>query len=488
MFKKIDELINTVARKIKQNKLSYQPQALKELYYIYYVEDKPQAALKQLKEKLQQTTKIIKEIGPINQSVPKGSVQGSNLTLWLNKKAVDSQQTLDEQIMQIGESSFGNNGANYLLLDNQLLAKVNAPYRTVLLDSTIDLAKNYDKWLEPKNDHEMTIVNTFKQIGQCLLLINIQDGTYLAALPSAAILKYPDQKMIKAKYHLTADVPPLYSSVYNEDQHDLTSNCINVTVKQLEQLIKPVKLTQVAGYPQYRLNIERFHFSKYSGLQKYNYLTGDYYSEVKVKNNLSDIELVLTAKPDRKDKKWCQAIMRWFSTTGTDILRNDLCAYLDMEIIWEIDPQGNFKIKTIDHLPYWDHILAKYQTNDLAHLQNHFIKCNRALAETADNDLLNNIFIQGFLSLNLRSQRQLYQTFKWPKDTAFQVEPLKLTTKTQTTRTLKPLMPAQGLNQLINALNQNQGLTFYYQNYLFNLKKRNLVDTNQALIIKEAKL
>lgn len=486
MFKKIDELINTVARKIKQNKLSYQPQALKELYYIYYVEDKPQAALKQLKEKLQQTTKIIKEIGPINQSVPKGSVQGSNLTLWLNKKTVNSQQTLDEQIMQTGESSFGNNGANYLLLDNQLLQEVKAPYRTVLLDSTMDLAKNYDKWLEPKNDYEMTIVNIFKQIGQCLLLINVQDGTYLAALPSAALLKYPDQKMIKAKYHLTADVPPLYSSTYNEDQYDLTSNCINVTVKQLELLVKPVKLTRIAGYPQYRLNIERFHFSKYSGLQKYNYLTGDYYSEVKVKNNLSDIELVLTAKPNRKDKKWRHAIKRWFNTTGTDTLRTDLCAYLDMEIIWEIDPAGNFKLKTIDHLPYWDKILKQYQTNDLAHLQEHFFKCNRDLAETADNDFLTSIFIQGFLTLNLRDSRQLYQMFKWPKDTAFQVEPLKLTTKAQTTKTLKPLMPAQGLNQLIKTL--NQGLTFYYQNYLFNLKKHSLLGANQTLSVKEVKL
>lgn len=491
MFNNLDELIKTTAINIKQNKLNYQPEALNALYYIDYAQNKNVSELADLKANLQKEAQIIREISNIEPQDLHTDPSGSNLTIWISKKELKSGQTPEAQIIAMGEDLLGMDHTDYLLLDNQLLAEIKAPYRTVLLDSTIDLAKNYDKFLVPKNNHEATIINLYKQIGQCLVLININDGSCLTALPATAILKYPDQKMIKEKYQLTEDVPPLYGSLYNESRTakpKLKSNCISVTVREIERVVKPMELVQMAGLPLNRLNVDDFYFSEYSGFSDYNFLIGDYNYQPNTEQKLRDMQAALTNPVVTDTEDW-RAKMGWlFKTTATDYLRGDLGAYLDMEIIWEIDQEGNFKIKTIDHLSYWDKILAQYQTNDLAHLQEHFKDCNQELGNTADMDLVFNIFNQGFLESHLRSKRQLYKQFTMPKTTDFQVEPVKLIAKTQTVKQLKPLMPAKGMNSIIKDLNNSKGLVFYDQKHLFNFKKRSINKDDTALIVKEVKL
>ena len=491
MFNNLDELIKTTATRIRQNKLNYQPQKLNALYYIDYAQNRNASELADLKANLQKEAQIVREINNIEPQDLHTDPSGSNLTIWISKKELKSGQTPEAQIIAMGEDLLGMDHTDYLLLDNQILAEVNAPYRTVLLDSTMDLAKNYDKFLVPKNDHEATIINLYKQIGQCLVLININDGSCLTALPATAVLKYPDQKMIKEKYQLTEDVPPLYGSLYNESRTakpKLKNNCISVTVNQIERVVKPMKLVQMAGRPLRRLNIDDFYFSEYSGFSDYNFLIGDYNYQPNTEQKLRDMQAALTNPVVTDTEDW-RAKMGWlFKTTATDYLRGDLGAYLDMEIVWSIDQDGNFKIKTLDHLSYWDKILAKYQTNDLAHLQEHFKDCNQELGKTADMDLVFNIFNQGFLESHLRSKRQLYEQFTMPKTTDFQVEPVKLIAKTQTVKQLKPLMPAKGMNSIIKDLNNQQGLVFYDQKHLFNFKKRSINPDDTVLIVKEVKL
>ena len=491
MFNNLDELIKTTATRIRQNKLNYQPQKLNALYYIDYAQNRNAHELAEIKAKLQKEAQIVREIGPVDPLNLHTDPSGSNLTIWISKKELKPKQTPETQIIKMGKELSDIGHTNYLLLDNQILAEVNAPYRTVLLDSTMDLAKNYDKLLVPKNNHEATIINLYKQIGQCLVLINVNDGSCLTALPATAVLKYPDQKMIKEKYQLTEDVPPLYSSLYNESRTakpKLKSNCINVTVKEIERMVKPMKLIQMAGLPLNRLNVDDFYFSEYSDFSDYNFLISDYAYEPRTEQKLHDMQAALTEPVVTDTTDW-RAKMGWlFKTTATDHLRGDLGAYLEMEIVWSIDQDGNFKIKTLDHLSYWDKILAQYQTNDLAHLQEHFKNCNQELGKTVDMDLVFNIFNQGFLESNLQNRRKLYEQFTMPKTTDFQVEPVKLIAKTQTVKRLKPLMPAKGMNSIIKDLNNSKGLVFYDQKHLFNFKKRSINKDDTVLIVKEVKL
>lgn len=491
MFNNIDELIKTTATRIRQNKLNYQPEALNALYYIDYAQNRNANELAEIKANLQKEAQIVHKIGPVDPENLHTDPSGSNLMIWISKKELKPEQTPEAQIIQMGKILSDTGHTNYLLLDNRLLAQINAPYRTVLLDSTIDLAKNYDKLLLPKNDHEATIINLYKQIGQCLVLIDVNDGSCLTALPATAVLKYPDQEMIKEKYQLTEDVPPLYGSIYNESRTEkpkLKNNCVSVTVKEIERVVKPMELVQLAGYPLNRLNVDDFYFSDYSDFSAYNFLIGDYAYEPNTEQKLRDMQEALTKPVITGVTDW-RAKMGWvFKTTATDYLRNDLGAYLHMEVVWDIDQEGNFKIKTLDHLPYWDKILKQYQTNDLTHLQKHFKECNQELGNTADMDLVFNLFEQGFLEYNLRKRRQLYERFTMPKTTDFQVEPVKLTAKTQPVKQLKPLMQAKGMNSVIKDFNNQQGLVFYYQKHLFNFKKRGITPSDTALIVKEVKL
>lgn len=482
MFKTQAELINSVITQIKQNKLVYRPEQLTALYYITYFQNKTHAELQKLTQDLQKHAAIVKQA----QITPK-------LTIAFSKQKIDHTKALDLQIKQMTNLPENAN----LLLDNQLLAELKAPYRTLLLNATIDLAKNYEALIVPKNKYETTLINLFKHVTQGILLINVQDGTILGVIPCAAFLSYPDPLYKKNK-----------QDFYNPAKKTHFDNYLNVTVKELTKLIQPVKLTKITNVPLFYLHLAQTNYATANKDKKYNCQigfmaeNGDESGKADANDILNLITKMLTAPEKIPAKMGTNKSKQTVIIDYTSIELANLQKYLLNELMWDIDQQGMFKLFTIDHLSYWDQLLTKYQTNDIEHIYDNLTKCNHDLRK--DPDSVYSIILADVVSDFLKQKysadhekylkKPLYQIFSFPKKHKLAVQKIALKQpKKQVNWHLKPLMPAQGINQILQEIANNQGQVFYEQDHLINVDTeyhydKTINDLADKVIVRKIKL
>ena len=484
MFKTQAELINSVITQIKQNKLVYHPEQLTALYYITYFQNKTRLELQQLTQNLQKHAAIVKQA----QIAP-------NLTIAFSKQKIDPTKALDLQIKQMTNVPKDAN----LLLDNQLLAEIKAPYRTVLLNATIDLAKNYESLIVPKNKYETNLINLFKHTAQGILLVNVQDGAILGVIPCATFLTYPDPSHKKKK--------PAFYNLAKKTYYD---NYLNVTVKELAKLIQPVKLIKINNVPLLHLHLAQTNYATASKDEKYNCQIG-FMAENDDESGKSDtndsldldlIEKVLTAPAKIPAKIWANKVKQAGIMDYTSIEQCNLQKYLLNELMWNIDQQGQFKLFTIDHLSYWDKMLAKYQTNDIEHIHDKLTKCNHDLRK--DPDSVYSIILADVVSDFLQQKYQadhekylkepFYHIFSFPKKRKLAAQKIALKQpKKQVNWHLKPLMPAKGINQMLQDIANDQGQVFYEQGHLINVDTeyhydKTINDLADKVIVRKIKL
>lgn len=484
MFKTQAELINSVITKIKQNKLVYRPEQLTALYYITYFQNKTSLELQKLAQNLQKHAAIIKQA----QIAPK-------LTIAFSKQKIDHTKALDLQIKQMTNVPEDAN----LLLDNQLLAEIKAPYRTVLLNATIDLAENYEALIVPKNKYETSLINLFKHVTQGILLINVQDGTVLGVIPCATFLTYPEPAHKKKK--------PAFYNLAKKTHYD---NYLNVTVKELAKLIQPVKLIKINNVPLFHLHLAQTNYATASKDEKYNCQIGfmaenDDESGKSDTNDALDLDLikkVLTAPEKIPAKNWANKIKQAGIIDYTSIELDNLQKYLLNELMWHIDQQGRFSLFTIDHLSYWDKMLVQYQTNDIEHIHDTLTKRNHDLRkdpDSVDSLLLANV-VSDFLQQKYQADHEkylkepFYQIFSFPKKRKLKAQKIALKQpKKQVNWHLKPLMPAQGINQVLQEIANDQGQAFYEQGHLINVDteyryNKTINDLTDKVIVRKIKL
>ena len=463
------ELMNSILTKIKQNKLVYRPEQLTALYYVTYFQNKTDVELQKLEQDLQKRTTIIAQ----EHARP-------NLMINFSKQKIDPHQALDLQIKHLTDSPIEYR----LLLDNQLLAKIKAPYRTVLLNATIDLAKNYESLIVPKNKYETILINLFKHVTQGILLVSVQDGAILGAIPCTGFLTYEDPLAGKKT-----------SAIYQPDPKMHYANYLKVTVKELTKLLQPVKLVRANNVPLYHLHFDRPNYvidskdKQYNGqigfMEKYDEVISfiEKYDEVgnHAVNDSPTLNLIKKAliTPEKIPAQiWSNKIKNIFNTDYTSITICNLQKYLLNELMWEIDQQGRFKLFTVDHLSYWDKLLTKYQTNDIEHIKGHLTKCDHDLRKDPDSvysiilaDVVSDFLNQKYPADHEKYlKKQLYHIFGFPKTHKLAVQDIAFKQpKKQVNWHLKPLMPAKGINQVLQDIANNQGQVFYEQGYLTNV-------------------
>lgn len=469
MLKTETELMNSILTKIKQDQLVYHPEQLTALYYVTYFQNKTDAELQNLEQDLQKCVTLVDQ----KRAMP-------NLIIDFSKQKIDPNQALDLQIKHLTDSPL----EYYLLLDNQLLAQIKAPYRTVLLNATIDLAKNYEALIAPKNKYETILINLFKHVTQGILLVNVQDGAVLGAIPCTGFLTYEDPLAGKKNQEIYQPNPKMHYANY-----------LNVTIKELAKLLQPVKLVRANNVPLYHLHFGLPSYVIDSKDKQYNGQIGfmEKYDEVisfrekhdevgnHAVNNSLTLNLIKKAliTPEKiPAQTWSNKIKDIFNTDYTSITVCNLQKYLLNELMWKIDQQGRFRLFTIDHLSYWDKMLAKYQTNDIEHIQGYLTKCDHDLRK--DPDSVYSIILADVVSdfLNQKYQadhekylkKQLYHIFSFPKTHQLAAQKIAFKQpKKQVNWHLKPLMPAQGINQVLQEIANDQGQVFYKQGNLINV-------------------
>lgn len=478
------ELMNSVLTKIKQDKLVYRPEQLTALYYVTYFQDKTPAELQKLEQDVPKHVTIVDQ----EHAEP-------NLIINFSKQKVDPDKALDLQIKQMINSPIEYN----LLLDNQLLAKIKAPYRTVLLNATIDLAKNYESLIAPKNKYETILMNLFKHVAQGIVLVNAQDGAVLGVIPCAGYLAYQDPLLGKKWQEIYQPVPKTYYTHY-----------INVTVQELTELLQPINLVRANNVPLYHLYFDRPSYVIDSNDKQYNGQIGfmEKYNESDdelVANdspNLNLIKKALIAPAEIPAQTWSDTIKDIFTDDYTSIEVSNLQTYLLNELMWEIDQQGMFRLFTIDHLSYWDKMLTKYQTNDIEHIQGYLTKCNHDLRK--DPDSVYSIILADVVSDFLNQKypedhekylkKQFYHIFSFPKTRKLAAQKLALKQpKNPVNWHLKPLMPAKGFNQVLQEITNDQGQVFYEQGYLMKVNTECIYDKRadeltDKVIVRKIKL
>lgn len=470
MLKTETKLMNSILTKIKQDQLVYRPEQLTALYYVTYFQNKTGVELQKLEQDVQKRTTIIAQ----EHARP-------NLMINFSKQKIDPNQALDLQIKHLTDSPL----EYYLLLDNQLLAQIKAPYRTVLLNATIDLAKNYESLIVPKNKYETSLLNLFKQVAQGILLVNVQDGTVLGVIPCTGFLTYEDPLAGKKK-----------SEIYQPDPKTHYVNYLNITIKELAKLLQPVKLVRANNVPLYHLHFglpsyvinskDKQYKCQIGFMEKYDEVISfrgkyDENSEQLAMNDSPTLNLIKKAliTPEKiPAQTWSNKIKDIFNTEYTSITVCNLQTYLLNELMWEIDQQGRFRLFTIDHLSYWDKILAKYQTNDIEHIKGHLTKCDHDLRKDPDSvysiilaDVVSDFLNQKYPADHEKYlKKQLYHVFSFPETRQLAAQKVAFKQpKKQVNWHLKPLMPAQGINQVLQEIANDQGQVFYKQGNLINV-------------------
>lgn len=463
MFKTQAELIKKTTEKIKQGKIIYQPELLSALYYIDYDGSNQTGDVNLLPD-----YNLMKFMTPIRKMhLPDNSRVSwhSNQVMWVEKHQFLPEQrpikAFNEQTADLLTLERNFERVYSLLLDNQLLTEIKAPYRSVLIDATCDIAQNYAQIIGLKHNKKETIAKLNHLVSQCLLLIDVNTGAILGGFPCLALLKYHRPKNPQKKI---AKKPLLPQPQYDINNGRLKSNCISVTMKELQKITKLLGINAKPDIPIWYLMI----------CSKLTYAL-----------NAPDKMLIGTYTDSTPDD------------IAQQILETNLVKYLRSIIKWHLTKKGHMRFSLLTPLPDWQKEIKQYQTDNLYLLpdifQNQTITANPGRVFPQNNyneqvELLGDVFDDHFLKYNLRQKTDLYQTFKFPKKAVLTAAKISLKSPKINMPVMQPLMAAKGVNNLMTTL-KDQNSSVYYEHYhLFTLHAMTTSVKKPEITVKETKL
>lgn len=463
MFKTETELLQKTTENIKQGKMTYQPELLSALYYVDYLSSNQTGGVNILPD-----YRLMKFMTPVRKiRIPSNSRVnlGYNKVMWIEKYQFLPKQTPAQAMtaqtkdLLTVESDFEE--VYSLLLDNQLLTEIKAPYRSILIDATCDIAQNYNEIIGLKHNEKETITKLNHLISQCLLLVDINNGAVLGGFPCLALLKYDSPKKQQKKVVKNSLLP---QPQYDTNNGRLKSNCISVTMKELQRITKLLEIDAKPDIPLWYLMV-------------CGKLTNDLDTQNKI---------LIGTYPDHTP-----------DDAAKQILETNLVKYLRSVIKWHLTKKGHMHFSLLTPLPDWQKEINKYQFDNLYLLtdmfQTHTMIANPGRSFPKSNyneqvELLGDVFDDHFLGDNLRQKTDLYQTFKFPKKAALTADKIDLNLPKNQTKMMQPLMPAKGVNNLVLAVKDQNSPVYYYQKHLFALHATDENAKKAEILVKETKL
>lgn len=463
MFKTQAELIKKTTENIRQGKIIYQPELLSALYYIDYDGSNQTGDVNLLPD-----YNLMKFMTPIRKMhLPNNSRVSwhSNQVMWVEKHQFLPEQrpieAFNNQTAYLLTLERNFERVYSLLLDNQLLTEIKAPYRSVLIDATCDIAQNYNEIIGLKHNKKETIAKLNHLVSQCLLLIDVNTGAILGGFPCLALLKYDNPKKQLKKAVKSSLLP---QPQYDINNGRLKSNCISVTMKELQQITKLLGINAKPDIPIWYLMI----------CDKLTYTLN------------TQNKMLIGTYTDRTPADITQ-----------QTLEINLVKYLRSVIKWHLTKKGHLRFNLLTPLPDWQKEIKQYQTDNLYLLpdifQIHTITANPGSVFPTNNyneqaEILGNVFNDHFLKYNLRQKTDLYQTFKFPKKATLTATKISLKSPKTNMQVMQPLMAATGVNSLMTTLKDQNSSVYYKQHHLFTLHSAATNVKTPTITVKDLKL
>lgn len=450
--------VKDVAAKLKQGKINYRPELLKDLYLsvCVYSSDKTfQDELTQINNANNQTFK---------ENYSFHDIDGQRI-LYIRKLNVPGYLKAGKDLSDIlfltdTKSSWG------LLLSNKCLADINAPYRIFLLDATADMTKKYGEISKIKSKNKRA-QELLKLAYQCILLVNIKDFSYSLAIPCETNLDF-DQDLQTGETTVAVEKGLRY--VNSQLNRQMTKNVIETSLEQIQALLKPIPILKFQGYPIFYMN-----YNHDAGL-----LNGRYDYD---KTDLADARKIIKTA-DFKD------VINWLNISN-ETMRINIMRFLQTQYQIRFNAEGKIELNLKLASPFWQQLFKQIKITDVQHLVKNINEPNIKLKNvTKDiNEIIEqavmpqvtaeveNILLSALIGTKYQNQ-ELINTIKMPATTAIKAENLPVINKEKPK--MKPLTKANGLNNVMKMVTQ-ENKAFYNNQKLITLEKK----LNNIIVRKE---
>lgn len=454
--------VKEVAAKLKQRQIKYRPELLKDLYLsmcVYSSNKTLQNELAQINNANNQTFKTKYSFHDID---------GQRI-LYLRKLNVPGYlktgKDLSDILFLIDTKSFWG-----LLLSNQCLADVNAPYRIFLLDATADMTKKYGEISKIKTKNKRA-QELFKLAYQCILLVNIKDFSYSLAIPCETNLDF-DQDLQTGETTVAVEKGLRYVNNIQLNQQT-AKNVIETSLAQIQALLKPIPILKFQGYPIFYMN---YNHDGYLFNGRYDY----------DKTDLADARKIIKTA-DFKD------VINWLNISN-ETMRVNIMHFLQTQYQIQFNAAGKIELNLKLASPFWQQLFKQIKITDVQHLVKNINEPNIKLKNvTKDiNDIVKqavipqvtaeveNILLSALIATKYQNQ-ELIKTIKMPATTAIKVENLPVINKEKPK--MKPLTKANGLNNVMKMVTQ-ENKAFYNKQKLITLEKKldNIIVRKEKLV------
>ena len=441
--------VKDVAAKLKQGQIKYRPELLKDLYLSMCV----YSSNKTLQNELVKINNANNQTFKSNYSLH--DIDGQRI-LYIRKLNVpgylQAGKDLSDILFLIDTKSFWG-----LLLSNQCLADVNAPYRIFLLDATADMTKKYGEISKIKARNKRA-QELFKLPYQCILLVNIKDFSYSLAIPCETNLDF-DQDLQTGETTVVVESSSRY--VDNQLNKQMAKNVIETSLEQIQALLKPIPILKYQGYPIFYMN--------------YNHDVCLFYGRYDYdKTDLADARKIIKTAD-------CKDVINWLNNSN-ETMRVNIMRFLQTQYQISFNAEGKLELNLKLASPFWQKLFNQIKITDPQHLTKDYYTPNLELKNvTKDiNDIVEqavipavrddiaNILLSAIISTRYQNN-ELIKVIKMPAITAIKVENLPVTNKEKPK--IKPLTKAKGLNNVLQMVTQ-ENKVFYNKQKLITLEKK----------------
>lgn len=441
--------VKEVAAKLKQGQIKYRPELLKDLYLFMCV----YSSNKTLQNELAQINNANNQTFKTNYSFH--DIDGQRI-LYIRKLNVPGYlktgKDLSDILFLIDTKSFWG-----LLLSNQCLADVNAPYRIFLLDATAEMTKKYGEISKIKARNKRA-QELFKLPYQCILLVNIKDFSYSLAIPCETNLDF-DQDLQTGETTVAVEKSSRY--VNNKLNRQMAKNVIETSLEQIQALLKPIPILKYQGYPIFYMN---YNHDVYLFNGRYDY----------DKTDLVDARKIIKTA-DFKD------VVNWLNNSN-ETMRVNIMRFLQTQYQISFDAAGKIELNLKLASPFWQQLFKQIEIADVQHLVKNINEPNIKLKNVTKNisDIVKqvvipqvtaeveNILLSALIATKYQNN-ELIKTIKMPAITAIKIENLPVTNKEKPK--IKPLIKAKGLNNVMQMVTQKNKV-FYNKQELITLEKK----------------
>lgn len=441
--------VKEVAAKLKQGQIKYRPELLKDLYLFMCV----YSSNKTLQNELAQINNANNQTFKTNYSFH--DIDGQRI-LYIRKLNVPGYlktgKDLSDILFLIDTKSFWG-----LLLSNQCLADVNAPYRIFLLDATAEMTKKYGEISKIKARNKRA-QELFKLPYQCILLVNIKDFSYSLAIPCETNLDF-DQDLQTGETTVAVEKSSRY--VNNKLNRQMAKNVIETSLEQIQALLKPIPILKYQGYPIFYMN---YNHDVYLFNGRYDY----------DKTDLADARKIIKTA-DFKD------VINWLNNSN-ETMRVNIMRFLQTQYQISFDAAGKIELNLKLASPFWQQLFKQIEIADVQHLVKNINEPNIKLKNVTKNisDIVKqvvipqvtaeveNILLSALIATKYQNN-ELIKTIKMPAITAIKIENLPVTNKEKPK--IKPLIKAKGLNNVMQMVTQKNKV-FYNKQELITLEKK----------------